>query len=147
MKNLKKFFRSTTGEVTIEFFGGMFIIILLGVIMFLSSQRAKAQPYFTNGEMFGASQYNANYSTPLFPSTTLKQQAGAGVLSGQYTLTGGATCITNSFGTNIFSLPPVVVAGSSTTNCYVVVTSTTTSNCVLLASVANSSLNWIAVGH
>ncbi len=129
------------------------IIAFMAVCAFLAIlaffffvNRTKAQGYYyTNNAQFGAYQYNQGYSTPLFPSKTLAAQAYTGILAGTVPLASTVTNIT--FGTNIYTLPPVVCANATTAGVTVAITGVTTTNVTLTSSSSSTTLNWIAVGH
>ncbi|MDE2104422.1 MAG: hypothetical protein KGL39_44700 [Patescibacteria group bacterium] len=125
------------------------VAILALVAAFILPRVAKAQPYFTNTTANRLPYtYQDNLPTPLQPSVKLATQYGAGLLAGLCVSSTDGT-VTNTFGTNIFSTPPIIVFSLASTihgtNAYVA--SVTTSNFVINAGLAAVTNSWIAIGH
>lgn len=132
------------------------LLALLAAIVL--PRRAQAQPYVTNpaAPYFGAPQYNSAYPSPLKPAQTLNNQYNAGILAGNLAAialtnaNAGTFSNTVSFGTNIYSSPPIMLytlVGLSTNQ--VVASAVTPTNFVVMITGTNNVgiINWAAIGH
>ena len=135
------------------------VAILAIAAAFILPRVTQAQPYITNSASpyFGAPQYNSAFPSPLKPAQTLANQYASGTLAGSLSpiwftnsTAGGFTNTAQSFGTNIYSSPPIMIfslMGDSTNQ--VTSYNATPTNFIVVLSGTNSTcvLTWEATGH
>ncbi len=124
----------------------MLVVALLALLASFALPPAQAQQYFTNSTTAtGGYQPGDSLTPPLVPSATIARQVAAGILAGAFTATNTANVI--SFGTNIYTVAPVVTAGTSSTTNAATVTAVTTTNVTVTTTYNANSIYWHAIGH
>jgi hypothetical protein len=125
----------------------IFLVGLLLAFLALVAPALRAQPYYTNtitGNP-GAVQFNDNLARPYQPSVLFGRQYNAGIQAGKFTVT-NTTCVV-TFGTNIYSVAPVVTANTTSATNAVGVSSVTTSNVTLELTYNAGVIYWQAIGN